>query len=70
MPGGCEIDFFVDFEFKSRLLQQVIEMLFREAVRRMVAAFETARTSSTAPPPTPQASRRISLGAPASSRAC
>jgi coenzyme Q-binding protein COQ10 len=39
-PGGCRIDFFVDFELKSRLLQRVIEMLFHEAVRRMVAAFE------------------------------
>ena len=39
-PGGCRIDFFVDFEFKSRLMQRVIEMLFGEAVRRMVAAFE------------------------------
>jgi len=39
-PGGCRIDFFVDFEFKSRLLQRVIELLFHEAVRRMVAAFE------------------------------
>ena len=41
VPGGCRIDFFVDFEFKSRILQKVIEMLFGEAVRRMVAAFET-----------------------------
>ena len=41
VPGGCRIDFFVDFEFKSRILQRVIEMLFHEAVRRMVAAFET-----------------------------
>lgn len=40
MPGGCRIDFFVDFEFKSRLLQKAIELLFGEAVRRMVAAFE------------------------------
>jgi coenzyme Q-binding protein COQ10 len=40
VPGGCRLDFFVDFEFKSRLLQRVIEMLFHEAVRRMVAAFE------------------------------
>jgi coenzyme Q-binding protein COQ10 len=40
VPGGCRIDFFVDFEFKSRLLQKVIEVLFSEAVRRMVAAFE------------------------------
>ncbi|MDH5556218.1 MAG: type II toxin-antitoxin system RatA family toxin [Alphaproteobacteria bacterium] len=38
--GGCEIDFFVDFEFRSRLLQKVIGMLFNEAVRRMVEAFE------------------------------
>jgi coenzyme Q-binding protein COQ10 len=37
---GCELDFFVDFEFKSRMLQKVIEMLFGEAVRRMVGAFE------------------------------
>lgn len=41
-PNGddCEIDFFVDFEFRSRLLQKMIEFLFEEAVRRMVAAFE------------------------------
>ncbi len=39
--GGCLIDFFVDFEFRSRLLQKVIEMLFNEAVKRMVSAFET-----------------------------
>ena len=38
--GGCRIDFFVDFEFKSRILQHLIEVLFHEAVRRMVAAFE------------------------------
>lgn len=38
--GGCEIDFFVDFEFRSRLLQKVIGLLFNEAVRRMVSAFE------------------------------
>jgi coenzyme Q-binding protein COQ10 len=39
-PGGCRVVFFVDFEFKSRLLQKLIEVLFSEAVRRMVAAFE------------------------------
>ena len=37
---GCEIDFYVDFEFNSRLLQSVIESLFTEAVKRMVRAFE------------------------------
>jgi coenzyme Q-binding protein COQ10 len=40
VPGGCRVDFFVDFEFKSRVLQKIIEVLFSEAVRRMVAAFE------------------------------
>ena len=39
-PEGCEIEFYVDFEFKSRLLQTVIESLFTEAVKRMVGAFE------------------------------
>ena len=40
VQGGCRIDFYVDFEFKSRLMQKVIEVLFGEAVRRMVGAFE------------------------------
>ena len=39
-PEGCEIDFYVDFEFNSRILQTVIESLFTEAVKRMVGAFE------------------------------
>jgi len=39
-PKGCRVDFFVDFEFRSRLLQRLIEVLFSEAVRRMVGAFE------------------------------
>ena len=38
-PGGTEVDFFVDFEFRSRLLQTAIGPVFTEAVRRMVAAF-------------------------------
>jgi coenzyme Q-binding protein COQ10 len=40
VAGGCRVGFFVDFEFKSRLLQRLIEVLFSEAVRRMVGAFE------------------------------
>ena len=39
--GGCLIDFYVDFEFRSKMLQKIIGVLFNEAVRRMVAAFET-----------------------------
>jgi coenzyme Q-binding protein COQ10 len=40
-PEGCLLDFYVDFEFRSRLLQTVIQPLFDEAVKRMVRAFET-----------------------------
>jgi len=38
--GGCEIDFYVDFEFRSRILQKAIGAVFNEAVQRMVTAFE------------------------------
>lgn len=38
--GGCLIDFYIDFEFKSKTLQKVIGTLFNEAVQRMVNAFE------------------------------
>jgi len=40
VPNGTEVDFFVDFEFKSRLLQALIGTVFNEAVRLMVRAFE------------------------------
>lgn len=38
--GGTEIEFELEFEFRSLLLQQTVRLLFAEAVRRMVAAFE------------------------------
>jgi coenzyme Q-binding protein COQ10 len=38
-PGGTEVSFFVDFEFRSRILQAAIGVVFNEAVRRMVNAF-------------------------------
>lgn len=37
---GCMIDFYVDFEFRTRVLQRMMEPLFNEAVKRMVRAFE------------------------------
>lgn len=40
-PQGCEVQFHVDFEFRSRVLQTLIGALFHEAFRRMVHAFET-----------------------------
>lgn len=39
-PKGCEVEFFVDFEFKSAILQKVIGLVFNEAMHRIVAAFE------------------------------
>jgi coenzyme Q-binding protein COQ10 len=38
---GCEVEFRVAFEFRSRMLEALIGALFTEAVHRMVAAFET-----------------------------
>ncbi|MBM3566641.1 MAG: type II toxin-antitoxin system RatA family toxin [Alphaproteobacteria bacterium] len=38
--GGCAIDFYVDFEFRSQILEKAIAVVFNEAVKRMVAAFE------------------------------
>jgi coenzyme Q-binding protein COQ10 len=49
-PEGCRVGFFVDFEFKSRILQKVIEVLFSEAVRRMVGAFERRARDLYGPP--------------------
>ena len=41
----CMIDFHVDFEFRSRLLQMLIGAVFHEAFRRMVGAFENRARS-------------------------
>jgi coenzyme Q-binding protein COQ10 len=37
---SCAIDFYVDFEFRSKLMQKMIGVVFNEAVKRMVQAFE------------------------------
>ncbi len=37
---GCDVDFYVDFEFRSRLLEKAIGLVFEDAVHRMVRAFE------------------------------
>ena len=48
--GGCRIDFYVAFEFRSAMLQRLIGMLFHEAVRRMVGAFEARAQKLYGPP--------------------
>jgi coenzyme Q-binding protein COQ10 len=39
-PGGCEVTFFVDFEFRNAILQAVIGVVFNDAMQRIVRAFE------------------------------
>lgn len=43
--GGCDVSFFVDFEFRNRVLQGVIGVVFNEAMHRIVRAFETRADS-------------------------
>ena len=38
--GSTIIDFYVDFEFRSKMLQAVMGALFGEAVKLMIGAFE------------------------------
>jgi coenzyme Q-binding protein COQ10 len=37
--GTCTIDFFIEFEFRSRALKIAVSAIFHEAARRMVNAF-------------------------------
>lgn len=38
--GGCEVEFFVDFEFRNPIFQKLIGVVFTEAMTRIVRAFE------------------------------
>ena len=64
-PRGCLVDFFVDFEFRSRLLQNAMGVVFNEGVRLMVSAFiKRARDiygaqGAQVPPPAPGLSQRM-----------
>ncbi|MGH7066770.1 MAG: type II toxin-antitoxin system RatA family toxin [Acetobacteraceae bacterium] len=48
--SATRVDFFVDFEFRSRLLQKAGGMVFFEAVRRMVVAFRKRASEVYGPP--------------------
>ena len=37
---GCLLDFYLDFTFRSAIVQRLVGVLFNEAARRMVSAFE------------------------------
>lgn len=51
---GCLVDFYVDFEFRSRLLQAAIGVVFNEATRLMVNSFLRRARSVYGPPGTPR----------------
>ena len=59
---GTMIDFELEFDFRSMLLQQTVRLLFAEAVRRMVSSFEARATKlygkPSARPATPASSAR------------
>jgi coenzyme Q-binding protein COQ10 len=39
-PGGCEVDFFITYEFKSFMLQMMVGAVFDQAFRQFTDAFE------------------------------
>ena len=39
-PGGTEVDFCVDFAFRSRIFEAIAGQMFDRALRRMIGAFE------------------------------
>ena len=43
--GGTQIDFFIDFGFRSRLLEKLIGPLFGSAAEKMADAFKTRANS-------------------------
>ncbi len=53
-PAGTQVDFWVDFEFRNKILQRAMGTMFNEAVKRMVAAFlKRARELQSEPVPAP-----------------
>jgi len=39
-PGGCDVRFFIDYEFKSMILQMLVGGVFEQAFGRFAEAFE------------------------------
>jgi coenzyme Q-binding protein COQ10 len=51
IDGGCEVDFFVDFEFRNAILQGIIGVVFNDAMTRVVRAFERRAAELYGPKP-------------------
>lgn len=57
--GHCEIEFYVEFEFRNPMLQKLVGAFFSEAFRRMVAAFEKRASDIYGPATTLPRGRRV-----------
>ncbi len=40
MKKGCQVDFYVDFSLKSKLLEDIVDQFFQKALAKMIDAFE------------------------------
>jgi coenzyme Q-binding protein COQ10 len=38
--AGCKVEFFIDFEFKSKILGKMIGLVFASATKKMIASFQ------------------------------
>jgi coenzyme Q-binding protein COQ10 len=41
VAGGCDVDFFISYEFKNMMLQMLVGSMFDHAFRRFTEAFES-----------------------------
>jgi coenzyme Q-binding protein COQ10 len=39
-PGGCDVDFYISYEFKNFMLQMLVGAMFDQAFRKFTQAFE------------------------------
>jgi coenzyme Q-binding protein COQ10 len=49
-PGGCTVDFAVEFAFKNRVFEAIAGQMFDAALRKMINAFETRAAALYASP--------------------
>jgi len=51
--AACEVDFYIDYEFKNKMLSMVMGSVFDMAFRRFVTAYEARANEIYGAPPTP-----------------
>jgi coenzyme Q-binding protein COQ10 len=50
-PGGCSVDFAVEFAFKNRVFEAIAGQMFDAALRKMINAFEVRAATLYPSPP-------------------